>query len=41
MEKFAVEIFFMNIMYCIRAAIGSAMAQKLCIMTVTGSRKSA
>ena len=34
------ERFFINIICCIVFATGSVIAQKLCIMTVTGTRKS-
>ena len=33
-----IDRFFMNIILCVIAIIGSATAQKLCIMIVTGNR---
>jgi Peptidase family M41 len=36
----SMERFFMNIICCIDFATGSVIARKLCIMTVTGTRKS-
>ena len=36
----SMERFFMNIICCIAFSVGTVIAQKLCIMTVTGTRKS-
>ena len=36
----SMEKLFMNIICCIVFAIGSVIAKKLCIITVTGTRKS-